>query len=96
METFLSYFSVGAVVNVVIFVATLIFSDKIKDFFKGVPAHTRATLKEVEQGLVSKVTDYEHKVVADLLPPAKAPITATVTAAAPAAVLPEVPAAPAA
>ena len=70
---------------------TLIFSDKIKDFFKGVPAHTRATLKQVEAGLVSKVTAYEQTIVSDLLPAAKAPVTATVTAAAPAAILPEAP-----
>lgn len=86
MSTFLAYFDVGIALNVAIFVATLIFSDKIKDFFKGVPAHTRATLKQVEAGLVAKVTEYEQGVVSALLP-AKAPVTATVTEAA---LLPEV------
>lgn len=98
METFFSYVSVGMIANVAIFVATLVFADKIKDFFKGVPAHTRATLKQVEQGLVAKVTEYEQDLVGKLLPPTKAPVTATVTTAA---ILPEVvkvpaPAAPAA
>lgn len=89
METFLSYVSVGAIVDVAIFVATLVFSDKIKDFFKGVPAHTRATLKQVEAGLVAKVTTYEQTVVSDLMP-VKAPLVTAAVTAGPAAVLPEV------
>lgn len=83
METFFSYVSVGAIVNVGIFATTLIFSDKIKDFFKGVPAHTRATLKQVEAGLTAKVTAYEQTIVGDLIPAAKTPLTATVTALLP-------------
>lgn len=86
MQSFLAYFDVGIVINVAIFVATLVFSQKIKDFFAGVPAHTRASLKTVEAAVLSKVKTFEADLVSTIIP-APAPVVKP-PVAAPAPVAP--------
>lgn len=71
MLEFLAYLNVGIVINVAIFVSTLVFSQKIKDFFNRVPSHIRAGLQTVEANLVSQVRDYESDLIAKLSPVAK-------------------------
>lgn len=87
MSTFLAYFDVGICVNVAIFIATLVFSQKIKDWFNGVPSHLRAGLSSIEAGVLTKVKSYEQDLVNTIVPP-PAPV------AKPAAPLAPVPAAP--
>lgn len=69
MSEFLDYFNLGLVVNAVVFVVTLVFSQRIKDFFAGVPAHTRASLKQIEAGVVAKVVAFEGDLVSKIIPP---------------------------
>jgi len=88
MQTFLAYFDIGIVINVAIFVVTLLFSQKIKDFFAGVPSHTRAAIGNIEAALLAKVKSYEDEVVATIIPPPPkppVPVPAAPPAAAPAA-----------
>lgn len=80
MQTFLAYFDIGVVVNVVIFVATLVFSQKIKDFFKGIPSHTRATVSSFETYVVNEVKAFESGLVDKILPAAVKPPAAPAAA----------------
>lgn len=82
MQTFLAYFDIGVIVNVVIFVATLVFSQKIKDFFKGIPSHTRATVSSFETYVVNEVKAFESGLVDKILPAAVKPPAAPAPAAA--------------
>lgn len=47
------------------FVATLGFSQRIKDWFAGVPAHLRSDLSAIEASVVGKVKSAQAHVVAD-------------------------------
>lgn len=68
MAQFLAYFDIGLVVNVAIFVGTLLFSQKIKDFFNGVPSHLRSGLASVESGILQQVKTYEQDLVSKIVP----------------------------
>lgn len=81
MATFFAYFDVGIVINVAIFVATLVFSQKIKDFFAGVPNGFRSAMTGVEAkakadiqaaiaDVFSKITPAPAPVVKPPAPPA--------------------------
>ena len=93
MSTFLAYFDIGIAVNVFIFTATLLFSQKIKDFFTGVPSEVRAAIKGVEASALGNVKLAQGAVLAQLataLPPVAKPV---ITSAA--HVVPPVPLPPA-
>lgn len=70
MSTFsiFAYVNVGIVINAAVFIFTLIFSQKIKDFFNGVPSHLRTGLKTVEGNLLTQVKDYEADLIAKINP----------------------------
>lgn len=89
MSSFLAYFDVGIATNVAIFALTLVFGQKIKDWFNGVPSHMRTGLKSIEAGVLSQVKAYEQDLVTKIVPP-PAPV------AKPAAPAPTMPATPAA
>lgn len=76
METALAYLSTTTAACVATFVATMIFRQKILDWFTGVPSHLRTGLKQIEAGLLDKVKAYEADLVAQIVPPvaAKAPV----------------------
>jgi hypothetical protein len=92
METFLSYLNTTLISCAATFVATMIFRQKIVDWFTGVPSHLRSGLKQIEAGLLDKVKAYEASLVAQIVPPdpAKAAIAAAAPVAADKPVLPEV------
>lgn len=75
MSTFLEYFNLGLVVNVVVAATVLIFSQKIKDFINGVPAHSRAAISQLEAQVLTKVKAFEQELVAKIMP-----VTVAVTA----------------
>ena len=66
--SFLTSFELGLCVNFAVFVATLIFSQKIKDFFTGVPADVRSTLKQFEAAALSRVKAAHVEAVNALVP----------------------------
>jgi hypothetical protein len=68
MSTFLEYFNIGIAVNVVVFVVTLVFSQKIKDWINGIPSDLRAGLSKIESATVSQVKAAQTSVVASLTP----------------------------
>lgn len=83
----LSDFEFALVVNFAVFVATLVFSQKIKDFFTGVPADLRASLASIETSVKADVKNYQASIVSKISP-APAPVlkpAAPVPPAAPAA-----------
>lgn len=90
MDTFLSYLNTTLVSCAATFVATMIFRQKIIDWFTGVPSHLRAGLKQIEAGVLDQVKGFEADLVAKIIPavPAKAPLV--VAAAVDKPVLPEV------
>lgn len=88
MQTFLAYFDIGVVVNVVIFVATLVFSQKIKDFVAGVPADLRSNLSALETSVKADVKSYQASLIAKIAP------ASSNKAAPPVAVAPVAPVAP--
>lgn len=90
METFLSYVNTTLASCAITFVVTMIFRQKIVDWFTGVPTHLRTGLKQIEAGLLDKVKAYEADLVNQIVPPApaKAPVVAGDKP-----LLPEVPAA---
>lgn len=92
METFLSYLNTTLVSCAATFVATMIFRQKIVDWFTGVPSHLRTGLKQIEAGLLDKVKAYEASLVNQIVPPDPAK-AAIVHAPADKPVLPEAPAA---
>jgi hypothetical protein len=93
--SFLAYFDMGLVVNVAVFLFTMIFRQKILDWFNGVPAHMRSALNTVETGVMSQVTAFEIDLMARIVPAVGKPMVAPsppapVAAPSPAAILPEV------
>lgn len=89
--SFLTDFELGLVINFAVFVATLVFSTKIKDWFTGVPSSLRADLTKVETGIKSDVAKYQADLVAKIVP-TPAPVAKPPVAPAP----PPAPVAPAA
>jgi hypothetical protein len=92
MSTFLAYVDFTLVGYAAVFVATLVFSQKIKDWFKGIPADMRTTLNNVEALAVGNARVARNSVLSQLetalppLPVVKAPAPAA--PAAPAAPVP--------
>jgi hypothetical protein len=98
MSSLLSYVDLTLAGYVAVSVATLVFSQKIKDWFSGVPSDLRTGLKSVESGILADVKNYQASLVhklAPMPPPAeKPPVTVAVNPApAPAAPAPAAPAA---
>jgi len=91
--TFLDYFNVTLVAVAATFVVTLIFGQKIKDFFAGVPADLRADLTSIETSVKADVSSYQKTLVAKIAP-APAVVVKPAVVAAPTG--PTGPAAPAA
>lgn len=79
MSTFLAYFDLTIAGYIAIFVATLVFSQKIKDFLAGVPADLRKSLQSVEASVKADVKTYQAAAIAKLLPK-PAPVAAVVIA----------------
>lgn len=83
--SFLTAFEWAIVTHFAVFVATLVFAQKIKDWFTGVPHDLRSGLKNVEASILADVKSYQAGLVAKITP-----------APAPVLKAPEPPAAPAA
>lgn len=88
MDTFLSYFNVTLVSCAATFVATMVFRQRIVDWFTGVPSHLRSGLKTIEANVLDQVKAYESDLVAKIVPSAAKPVAV----AADKPVLAEVPA----
>jgi hypothetical protein len=91
MLSFLTDLQIDLVVAAVAFVAGVVFSTKIKDWVKGVPAELRTALSGAETASLSAIETAQHDVLAKLLPaPAVAKVAAAPVAkvAAPAAPAP--------
>jgi hypothetical protein len=91
MPSILAYVDLTLAGYVAVFVATLVFSQKIKDFFAGVPADMRTGLKSVETSLLADVKTYQASLIQKL-----APVPTPVVAAAPTPVVAAAPTPPAA
>ena len=68
MSAILAYVNINIATNVAVFVATLLFSQKIKDFFTGVPSSIRAGLNQAEANLRADVETYTNELVAKVAP----------------------------
>ena len=73
MPSILAYVDLTLAGYVAVFVATLVFSQKIKDFFTGVPADMRTGLKSVETSLLADVKTYQASLIQKLAPVAPTP-----------------------
>lgn len=92
MDTFLAYFNTTLGLCLATFIATMIFRQKIVDWFTGVPSHLRTGLKQIEAGLLDKVKAYEADLVHQIVP--SAPVKAPAPVPTDKPILPEVPAGP--
>ncbi len=74
MLSFVTNFEFNVLVNVAIFISTLLFSQKIKDWFSGVPSEVRSTVKAVEAAVLDNVKAAQSGVLTQLtntvIPPA--------------------------
>lgn len=68
MSTILAYVDLTLVGYVATFVATLVFSTKIKDFFAGVPADLRSSLSALETSVKADVKTYQSSLIAKIAP----------------------------
>lgn len=82
MSSMLAYVDFGIVINVAIFVATLVFSTKIKDFFAGVPSDLRTSLSSIETSVKADVKNYTSSLVAKIAPAPAAVVKPLVVTAA--------------
>lgn len=73
MSSFIAYVDWTIIGYVAVFVTTLVFSQKIKDFFTGVPADLRTGLKSVEASLLADVKSYQASLIQKLAPAPVAP-----------------------
>lgn len=74
MSTILAYVDLTVAGYVAVFVATLVFSQKIKDFFAGIPAHSRANFNAVEAKVLAQVKAYEADLIGKIVPVPAAPV----------------------
>ncbi len=91
MLAFLTQVEIDIIISAVSLLVGVIFSTKIKDWFKGVPSSLRAALNNVEKDTVAKVQAAQAQIVAQLpgtppapkvaLPPAAEPFVPTAPAA---------------
>lgn len=86
--SFLEYFNTTIVACFATFVATLVFSQKIKDFVAGVPADLRSNLSALETSVKADVKSYQASLIAKIAP------ASSNKAAPPVAVAPVAPVAP--
>jgi hypothetical protein len=85
MANLFAYIDVSIVINVGIFVATMVFSQKIKDFFSGVPSDLRSSLSSIETSVKADVKNYTSGLVAKIAPAPAPVVKAPVAPPAPAA-----------
>lgn len=64
----LTDFEFALAVNVTVFVVTLFFAQKIKDFFNGVPADMRKNLSSIETSVKADVASYRASLIAKIAP----------------------------
>ena len=83
-------FLVFGVAYVAVFVAGVILSQKIKDYFNGIPAHVRADLSAMETTLLGRIRSAQSTAVAGIkaqvgvpTPVLQTTITAAVSASPP-------------
>lgn len=71
----LAYLNTTLVACGVVFVATLLFSQKIKDFFAGVPSDVRTGLKKIEDAVLGHLRTTTENIVSQVQStlPAKPP-----------------------
>ena len=74
MSAILAYVDLTIVGYVAVFVATLVFSQKIKDFLSGVPADMRSGFSSLEASVKADVKSYQAAVIAKLTPPPPQPV----------------------
>jgi len=70
MSSIFAYVDLTLFGYLAIFIATLVFSQKIKDFFAGIPADMRTGMKAAEAKLLADVATYRGSLIAKLAPPA--------------------------
>lgn len=100
MLSFLTEFNLALGGAAVTFVLGVVFADRVKDYFKGVPSQARAALKGLEKDTLDKIKVAQAEVLARLpLPVATiekvaipAPVLPPVVAVAPAAPVAQTPA----
>lgn len=80
MSSIIAYVDLTLVGYVAVFVATLVFSQKIKDFLAGVPADMRANLQALETSVKADVQSYQASLIAKIAP-AKPPMVTPVPVA---------------
>ena len=94
MAKFFTDFELFLIVGVAAFVAGVLFSTKIKDWFQGIPSDLRAAFNQVETSTVAEVKVAQTAVVAKL-PGVKVKVAAPVVVpVAPVVVVPVAPATP--
>lgn len=89
-------FELSILSNLAVFVLTLVFAQKIKDFFTGVPADLRSGLSAIEANVKADVKKYQAEVIAKVTPAPAPVVKAPVAPAVVATAAPAAPAAPAA
>lgn len=81
----ISDFEFSIVTHVAVFVLTLVFAQKIKDFVTGVPADLRASLSSIETSVKADVKNYQASLVSKIAP---APVAVPKAPVAPAVPVP--------
>jgi hypothetical protein len=82
MDRILAYVDFTVAGYAAVFVLTLVFSTKIKDFFSGVPSDLRASLSSIETSVKADVKSYQADLVAKIAPAPKVVVKPAVKAAA--------------
>jgi hypothetical protein len=70
MSSIFAYVNLTLVACAATFVATLVFSQKIKDWFSGVPSELRTGLKGIEAKILADVKTYQADLIAKVAHPA--------------------------
>lgn len=81
MFGFLTNLEITLAVGAAAFIAGVVFSQKVKDWFKGIPSELRSALKNVETDTLSKIKAAQATVLAELPKPPAAKTAAPATAA---------------
>lgn len=92
MSQFLAYFNTTLVACGVCFVVGVVFSQKIKDWFHGVPSEVRTGLNQIEASVLGHLTATTQNIVAQV----QHQLPAAPPAVPPSAPAPAAPSAPAA
>lgn len=94
LSTALSYLNTAAVAGALCLVVGIVFSQKIKDFFSGVPTELRTALSGVETKAKADIKNATSDVLRGLPVPAPAAPAAPVAPPAPVVAAPAAPVAP--